>query len=163
MRVLSQGPLFVPIGHRAELLVFLINCVQKLLTVPDQALTRGSDTLFKNAGSALKLVSATASNSKPSPRKSVSTKLVMEPSVTLEELMVFWKSERTSWDVFPVGLSTKVLGSAYKAAIFTVCKSYNYYQLQDARMYTKPNSFTYLSSTEDLAGAPILLGWQRNL
>ena len=112
--------MFDPMGHKAELFVLRISCVQKLCTVADHALTRGSETPFKNAGSALKLESATACNSNPSPRKSELTKLTMEPSVTLEELTAFWKLESTSWDVLAVGLSTKVLGSAYSAATLTV-------------------------------------------
>lgn len=64
-------------------------------------------TLFKNAGSTEKLERERADNSSPSPRKSVSTKLMMDSVVILVPLALrAVKSESTFWDVTFVGLST---------------------------------------------------------
>ena len=110
MSELSHEPLSVPSGQRAESLVLRINCVQNPCTVCENALTRGSETLLKNAGVEVKYARETASSSRPSPRKLLSTKLRMSPSV-LVGLLIASNEARTSLDVFDVGLSTNVLGS----------------------------------------------------
>jgi hypothetical protein len=77
--------------------------------------------LFKKGGLALKFGRASASSSRPSPRKLLSTKLSTAPSVALVELMGA-NAARTDCSFEFVGLSTNVFGSVQSSAMLTVCR-----------------------------------------
>lgn len=100
IRLLSQFPLD---PHKVDELVSRMSWVQKPCTVWENALRRGSETLFKKDGLALKLARVRASNSSPSPLKSESRKSTTSPYVVPEE--IFWKSARTACALLLVGWS----------------------------------------------------------
>lgn len=80
-------------------------------------------TLFRKDGLEVNSGKAAPSSSRPSPRKSFSSKLTISPSVTVERLKAA-KSARTCCDDLLVGLSTIVLASEYTCAMLTVWSSW---------------------------------------